>query len=1008
MDEVAGGSVVWKLDGDLSGLTASLDTAKSEISSFSTLTQSAERDTTSSFGAIASSADASLVGAAGSANTASDSVTNLSSATKESAEESDSATTAIGNSFDSAARRIIAYGGLTTVIYKVSEAVTGSISSFADFDSDLGILQTVTGATSAQMTALSNTAIQLGDDISLPGVSASDAATAELELAKAGLSVNDVLGASRGVLSLATAGQIDVADAADITAEALNSFGLAGSQATSVADELAAGADASTASVSDMALGLEQVGAGAHQLGIPLSDTITALSLFSNAGIDGERAGTDLNQMFQQLAAPTTAASTLMKQLGLNFFNAKGDFVGLSAVASDLQQKFKGLTQEQQNNALAVIFGSSATRTAAVLANQGAAGFSAMADAVNKQGAAADLAAAANTGIKGSLSALQSNLQTTQLELGKFISAGLKPIIDLANSNMPAALTATGVALLGVAGVIAYIMNPALFTMAGALGAVEAILDALGIGLIIAGISALAVGIVVLQQKTDFLGKAFQDMEPLFHDISTALRDIGAALTGADPTVGAVGQHWIDFTRALVPLQSLMIDLRLGFGFIAQALIGADPTVGAVGAHWVEFTQALVPLQLISLKLQAGFSTLANGLKGLYDGIVGNVQVVGGFTGGMQDLGIAIDDVYRFVAPIVDIIGRQLFKAFGDVAKSISSALIPAFHTIMTALTPIRPYLKDIAIALTVIVAAPIVIAFAVLTVTLLALAKAIQFIAPLFGDLVQWTADVIAAFISFTTDIITSIVELGADIVKAGIAVIDWFGNLLATILFAIGQSDAWLYDTGKKIVDGLIGGIVAAAGGIYTAVKDASDQIGAFFAGAANWLYDVGRAVVQGLIDGMESMVKDVGKAAGDIGSAVEDKVKSLLGIHSPSTVFHDIGMNVGLGFVNGIASMQSAAASAMGDLTSHAGSLNLNANLNTSAGASIASGLDNRPASIPQSAGTNVTVHLNQSGIVATSRSAFRNIMKDGISAVNEELRARRLPLIADGKLSGSSTA
>lgn len=878
MDDVAGGSVVWKLDGDVSGLTSSLNTAKSEISSFSTLTQSAERDTTSSFGAIASSADSGLGSTSDSAKAASDSVTGLTTTTKESADETDSATAAIGNSFDSAARRIIAYGGLTTIIYKVSEAVTGSISSFADFDSDLGVLQTVTGATSSQMTALSSTAIQLGNDISLPGVSASGAATAELELAKAGLSVNDVLGASKGVLSLATAGQIDVGAAADITAEALNSFGLAGSQATTVADELAAGADASTASVSDMALGLEQVGAGAHQLHISLSDTITSLSLFSNAGIDGERAGTDLNQMFQQMAAPTKEASDEMKALGLNFFDAQGNFIGLSSVAQELQDKFKGLTVEQQNAALAIIFGSSATRTAAVLANNGAAGFSAMTAAVDKQGAAANLAAAANNGIKGSLSALQSNLQTTELQLGKFISAGLKPIIDLANSNIPAALTATGAALLGVATVIAYIMNPALFTMEGALGGIQVALDALGIGLIIAGISALAAGIVILQQRTDFLGKSFSALGQLLSPIYTI------------------------FERDLLP-------------------------------------------------------------------------------------------IFRQIATFV---GGQLTIVWNNLTKSV--------HALSTALAPYKPQLEDLAKVLGIALLVPIVLVTAGIAAFTLVLITAITVVARIIG----WVAEAVAAFVQFGVAVAQSVDSAIRSVVGDGEQIIDWFTRLPGAIVGAVGNLAGLLVSAGTEVISGLVNGITGAASGVYTAIKNASDQIGKFFTGAASWLYDVGRAIVQGLIDGIEGMVKDVTDAAGKIGDAVQNKVKSLLGIHSPSTVFHDIGVNVGQGLINGVTSMQDAASSAMSKLIPAGGTLNLDANLNTSAGTSIAKGLDNRLAAVQQPSGPIVNIHLNQSGIVATSRSAFRNIMKDGISAVNEELRARRLPQIADGKLSGSSTA
>src|SRR5215212_2275045 len=200
-------------------------------------------------------------------------------------------------------------------------AGAASVKMAGDFEQSLNIFKSVTGATAQQMAQVAARARELGKDISLPGISAKDAAVAMTNLAKAGLDVDQSLAASKGVLSLAKAGNLDVADAASIAAKALNAFGLAGGEAARVADLLAAAANASSADVSDIALGLAQVGAGARQMGVGLQDTIAALALFTNAGIRGQDAGTSLKQMFISLAAPTKQASTLMKDLGLNFFD---------------------------------------------------------------------------------------------------------------------------------------------------------------------------------------------------------------------------------------------------------------------------------------------------------------------------------------------------------------------------------------------------------------------------------------------------------------------------------------------------------------------------------------------------------------------------------------------------------------------------------------------------------------------------------------------------------------
>jgi TP901 family phage tail tape measure protein len=338
-------------------------------------------------------------------------------------------------SFGSIATKALGATGIAAGIAGIA-----AVKMAGNFEQSLNVFQSVSGATAKQMELVAAKARELGQDASLPGISARDAAAALTELAKAGLSVNESLAASKGVLSLAKAGNLDVADAASIAAKALNSFGLAGSQAARVADLLAAAANASTAGVDDIALGLAQVGAGAKQMGVSLQDTVTSLALFANAGIRGQDAGTSRKQMFIQLASPTKQASELMKKLGLDFFDAKGNFIGLEKTSAQLQTKLAKLTQEQRNNALATIFGSDSMRVAAILADQGAKGFDSMAKAVNKQGAATELAAAQNKGFNGALDNFISTLQTVGTDLGTKVLPPLTDFLRVLAKQLPPAV----------------------------------------------------------------------------------------------------------------------------------------------------------------------------------------------------------------------------------------------------------------------------------------------------------------------------------------------------------------------------------------------------------------------------------------------------------------------------------------------------------------------------------------------------------------------------------------
>lgn len=199
--------------------------------------------------------------------------------------------------------------------------------------------------------------------------------------------------------------------------------------------------------------------------------------------------------------------------------------------------------------------------------------------------------------------------------------------------------------------------------------------------------------------------------------------------------------------------------------------------------------------------------------------------------------------------------------------------------------------------------------------------------------------------------------------------------------------------------VITGLVNGIKSTASAVWNAIKFVADKIGGFFSGAASWLFETGKAIVQGLVDGIKSMVKAVGDAAGNIGSAVKDKVKNLLGIHSPSKVFAGYGENVVQGFVKGIEGGKNALNTAMGQFSADISSNPLTTTIKTDE----IKGTPSTPSTVNQP----VVVNLHMSGIMTRSRSDMRDITKDMLESVNEELRAKGVDQIGGGVLVGGTT-
>lgn len=342
--------------------------------------------------------------------------------------------------------------GLGTAAAAGAVALKKIISASMDFDKAMSGVAAVSDSSAQELMSLREAALNAGRDTAF---SASQAAVAESELAKAGVSTADILGgALRGSLDLAAAGQLDLGESATIAAQAMNIFDLKGTDVAHIADVLAAGANKSAADVEQLGQAMQQGGLVASQLGISFDDTIAVLSAFADNALTGSDAGTSLKTMLLALAGPSSVSAEKMQELGINAFDASGQFVGLERLAGILQSRLGRLTDEQRNSALATIFGNDAVRSANVLYSIGEQGVADYAKAVDDTGAAGRNAGRQLDNLSGDLEALKGSIETALIKTG---SAGndvlrflTKRASDAVNvfSDLPGPVQATGLGLL--------------------------------------------------------------------------------------------------------------------------------------------------------------------------------------------------------------------------------------------------------------------------------------------------------------------------------------------------------------------------------------------------------------------------------------------------------------------------------------------------------------------------------------------------------------------------------
>lgn len=822
------------------------------------------------------------------------------------------------------------FGGnlLTQGVQAVTSALVGfgksAITSAADLESGMNLLQAVTGATGEQMRGLSKRAVDLGNDITLPGVAASDAADAMIELGKAGLGVNDIMGASKAVLQSAKAGNIGVAEAANITANAMNAFGISGDRAIEVADTLAAAANASSLEIPGIADGLRQAGAQAKLSGLSLQETVGIIAQLSNKGLDGARAGTSLSYMLRQLQAPTEKSAELMKELGINVFDAQGKFVGYRKSVELLRTKLGPLNDEQKANALNTIFGAEAMKAVSILTEEGAAGFDKMTAAVSKQGAAQDLAAARSKGFNGVIEALKNQMDTLATTIGLKLLGPLTKIGQWISDNFMPLLGAVGGALVGlgvyfgITGVAALGLSGILAGLGTALGVVVGVLTS-PITLLV----ALGAALAFLQVKFNIFGKAWDWIKEKIQPFMPIIKAITDFMKGQFASIWtSLKSIFKQFMDSFQPLIDMFKEFWSKHG---SKVITVLKIIGiAVGAVLAVFVLGPIVAFMAVLKILAVvLKFIADHFEGIKK-IVLTVLAVA-----FAPLIIAIVAVVAAVKLIIIIIKAlvaafkwivnavgTIIEWFGKAYNAVAGAVKAIASTIKSVFTAIAGFLKTVMTVIWNIIKWPIALFLALVITYFTAVFNFWKFI---FTAIWNFVTTVFTAIWTTITTILTAIWNTIVTIWNTIWSVVQpilqaiWNGivSVFTTVRDAIANAMNAIWNVIVSVWNTVFGFISTVLTAVWTFIVNIWNTIFAAVSGALSAVWNVVSSVfnsVWNVISTVWNRIYStisgiVGKVAGVIGS-IKDKVVSA--VSGAGSWLLDAGKNVVEGLINGIKSM------------------------------------------------------------------------------------------------------
>lgn len=397
---------------------------------------------------------------------------------------------------------------------------TAAVATTTKFESAMSKVSAISGATGDDLAALTDKAKEMGAKTKF---SASESAEAFQYMAMAGWKTEDMLDGIDGIMNLAAADGLDLATTSDIVTDALTAFGLSASDSAHFADVLAKASSSANTNVSMLGESFKYVAPVAGSLGYSAEDTAIALGLMANAGIKGSQSGTSLRGALTRLIKPTDDAAALMEEYSLSLTNSDGSMKSLGEVMSMLRSNLGDLTEAEQAQVAATLFGQEAMSGMLSIINASDKDFQNLTDQIyGADGAAKQMADTMLDNLSGQLIILKSSLEGAAIAFGelllpliKKITSAIQGLVDWVNnlSDRQKAIIVTIAGVLAVVGPI-FIIGGKIVKLIGsvmgvikvlkpAIAALNAVMLANPIILIITLIAGLIAALVTLYKKNE-------------------------------------------------------------------------------------------------------------------------------------------------------------------------------------------------------------------------------------------------------------------------------------------------------------------------------------------------------------------------------------------------------------------------------------------------------------------------------------------------------------------------
>lgn len=393
--------------------------------------------------------------------------------------------------------------------------------------------------------------------------------------------------------------------------------------------------------------------------------------------------------------------------------------------------------------------------------------------------------------------------------------------------------------------------------------------------------------------------------------------------TSVDEAIQAIGSGLRGEAEPLRKYGVLLNDATLKSEALKMGLINntkdaLSPQVKVLAAHAVIMAQT---------------STQQGDFARTSDGLANQQRILAANTENLSiKFGTALLPV---VNTLVKYLNENLIPAFDGVSKFFQDygPVIGAFAGTLAVLT-IAVNAQAIATAIwnsaivantIALLANPItwiVIGIAALVAIIVLVATKTTFFTDAWRNMCKWVSDAWKATVSFLSAAWTNVVNFISAAVNAirntVSSIFTNVGNFIRTVWGGIVSffSGAWSAIIGFfRTALGAIGSAVSTGiGNVVNFFKALPGNILTAIGNLASLLMGAGKNIIDGLLNGLKNAAAGALNYVRDLGSNIANTFKSILGIHSPSKVFHEFGKNIIDGLKEGLLSDASGVMSAM----------------------------------------------------------------------------------------------